>query len=330
MILADKIAELRKKNGWSQEEMADMLGVSRQSVSKWESAQSVPDLNRILEMSRIFGVSTDVLLKDDMEAEAFPEAEVPAGTETAVRISMEEANLYMSEKRSCAGKTALGAMLCILSPVLLVALAGLAESGKTALSEGAVAAAGLTALLIMIGAATAIFITTDMRMERFKEWEKLPIETQYGVIGLVRGLREEYRGTHTTYTVIGVMLCIMSCIPLFLSMAFMESEMLMIFAVCLLLMFISAGTFLLVKTDTVWGSYNVLLEEGEFSREEKQESGRNGNAMKIYWLSALALYLLLSFTTQAWDRTWIVWPVAGVGCAILAGILKALRSRRQR
>ena len=45
MILADKIIDLRKKNGWSQEELAEQLGVSRQSVSKWESGMSVPDLN---------------------------------------------------------------------------------------------------------------------------------------------------------------------------------------------------------------------------------------------------------------------------------------------
>lgn len=67
MILADKIIEERKKNGWSQEELAEKLGVSRQSVSKWESAQSVPDLNRILNMSKIFGVSTDYLLKDEID-----------------------------------------------------------------------------------------------------------------------------------------------------------------------------------------------------------------------------------------------------------------------
>ena len=48
MILAEKISEERKKNGWSQEELAEKLSVSRQSVSKWESGQSVPDLNRIL------------------------------------------------------------------------------------------------------------------------------------------------------------------------------------------------------------------------------------------------------------------------------------------
>lgn len=48
MILADKIAEERKRNGWSQEELAEQLGVSRQAVSKWESAGSVPDLQKVI------------------------------------------------------------------------------------------------------------------------------------------------------------------------------------------------------------------------------------------------------------------------------------------
>lgn len=69
MILADKIIEERKKNGWSQEELANKLGVSRQAVSKWESSGSIPDLQRILQMSELFGVTTDYLLKDEIEEE---------------------------------------------------------------------------------------------------------------------------------------------------------------------------------------------------------------------------------------------------------------------
>lgn len=68
MILADKIVELRKREGLSQEELAQRVGVSRQSVSKWESAQSTPDMNRILALSELFGVSTDYLLRDDIES----------------------------------------------------------------------------------------------------------------------------------------------------------------------------------------------------------------------------------------------------------------------
>ena len=65
MIIADKIIDERKRNGWSQEELADKLQVSRQFVSKWEGAQSIPDINRIIQMAELFGVSTDYLLKDD-------------------------------------------------------------------------------------------------------------------------------------------------------------------------------------------------------------------------------------------------------------------------
>ena len=60
MILADKILELRKQNGWSQEELADKLGVSRQAVSKWEGAQSIPDMERIIALSRLFGVTEPI------------------------------------------------------------------------------------------------------------------------------------------------------------------------------------------------------------------------------------------------------------------------------
>ena len=67
MILAEKIQSLRKKNGWSQEDLAEKLNVSRQSVSKWESAASIPDINKILELAKLFGVTTDYLLKDSME-----------------------------------------------------------------------------------------------------------------------------------------------------------------------------------------------------------------------------------------------------------------------
>lgn len=59
MIFSEKLIQLRKKAGWSQEELADQMNVSRQSVSKWEGAQSVPDLEKIIRLSKLFGVTTD-------------------------------------------------------------------------------------------------------------------------------------------------------------------------------------------------------------------------------------------------------------------------------
>ena len=100
MILADKIIEERKKNGWSQEELAEKLGVSRQSVSKWESAQSVPDLNRILNMSKIFGVSTDYLLKDEIDTvqKNYESIAVEVESKNIKNVSMEEAVDFFEDK----------------------------------------------------------------------------------------------------------------------------------------------------------------------------------------------------------------------------------------
>ena len=97
MILANKITEERKKNGWSQEELANQLGVSRQAVSKWESASSVPDLQRVLELSKLFGVTTDYLLKDEIVPEPVAERMVYSGEELR-KVSMEEANAFLALK----------------------------------------------------------------------------------------------------------------------------------------------------------------------------------------------------------------------------------------
>lgn len=71
----EKIAVLRKQKHWSQEDLAGMLHVSRQAVSKWESGQSLPDLEKILALSDLFSVSTDLLLKNDLPIE--PKTESP-------------------------------------------------------------------------------------------------------------------------------------------------------------------------------------------------------------------------------------------------------------
>jgi transcriptional regulator with XRE-family HTH domain len=63
MTIADRIQSLRKSKGMSQEELADKVGVSRQAVSKWESEQATPDLDKVVIMSDIFEVTTDYLLK---------------------------------------------------------------------------------------------------------------------------------------------------------------------------------------------------------------------------------------------------------------------------
>ena len=160
MIFAEKVLNLRRKNGWSQEELAQKAGVSRQSISKWESAASIPDIDKILELSRIFGVSTDYLLKDDMEQVEFTREDEAGG---ARRVSLEEANAFLRDKRTQARQIALGVLLCIVSPVLLFLLGGLSEPNPwVELSEGVAGGVGMGALLLLVAAAVATFLRLSL------------------------------------------------------------------------------------------------------------------------------------------------------------------------
>ena len=94
MTFSEKLVGLRRKAGLSQEELASRLEVSRQAVSKWESGQTLPDLERAAALSRLFGVSLDYLLKEELEApEALqPEPAAPPEPEKPLRrVSPEEA-----------------------------------------------------------------------------------------------------------------------------------------------------------------------------------------------------------------------------------------------
>ena len=107
MIFADKLITLRKKAGWSQEELAEKLNVTRQSVSKWEGAQSVPDIDKILQLSCLFGVTTDYLLKDDAAEPEYTEDD----TSPLPRVTLAQANDYLAKARANAPKLALAAAL---------------------------------------------------------------------------------------------------------------------------------------------------------------------------------------------------------------------------
>ena len=329
MILADKIIELRKKNGWSQEELAEKLNVSRQSISKWESAQAIPDMNRIITMSQIFGVSTDMLLKDELELTA-AQGEADFDEPQARVVTVEEACDYLEFKSFSSRRTAIGVMLCILSPVLLIFLAGASETGLLKVSDAAAAGIGVPVILIMVGCAVALFITTHLRGERFGYIEEEPIETAYGVSGIARERRERFRGAFATQLTIGIVLCVLAAVPVTMVSLFSHSgntELIGTIAVCVLLIMIAIGVLLIVRSSIIWGSFKALLEEGDYSRAEKAESKRDGVIAGAYWLVITAAFLAISFLTDSWDRSWIIWPVAGVLCAVVISIARALRKR---
>ncbi len=329
MILADKIIELRKKNGWSQEELAEKMDVSRQSISKWEGAQSVPDMNRIIRLSQVFGVSTDFLLKDEIDTEEMTaEPADMTDMEKPRFFSMEEASDFLAQRSVAAGRVAVGVMMCILSPVLLILLEAFYESGRLAITEGQAEGIGLLALFILIGGAVALFVMTGLKGQRFEFLEKELIDTAYGVDGMVKERRERFRGTYIQQMTIGIVLCVVSCVPIFLALIlFGDWDLPMEIAVGALLVMIAIGVLLIVRVSIIWDGFHMVLEEGDYSREQKIENKKNQHIVAIYWLAVTAGYLAYSFVTGNWERSWIVWPVAGVVYGIVTTVARMMRKK---
>lgn len=332
MILADKIIQLRKKSGWSQEELAAQMGVSRQSVSKWESGQSIPDLDKILKLSALFNVSTDFLLKDELSDAPVAVDQAPEADAAVRTVSMEEADAFLTLQAQAAPKIALGVSLCILSPMLLIYLGTLSDvEGGYRVSEAVAMAVGLPVLLLVVVGAVALFLRYGRPLERYDYLDKEAIELAYGVEGVVRKRHGAMVKRHTTRLIVGTALCILAAVPLFVSAVFEEQGALMgpVYGLLATLAMVAVGVYLLVETCTLNGGYQRLLEEGDYTRAKKEESKRNGPLLMIFWGVTTGIYLFWSFWTDDWERTWLVWPVAGVLFVAALGMSSMLHERKK-
>lgn len=326
MIFADKLILLRKKAGWSQEELADQMNVTRQSVSKWEGAQSVPDLEKMLRLSELFGVSTDYLLKDEIEeAEHIDSSD---NTPTLRRVSMEEANAFLSVKLRTAKTIAYAAFLCILSPIDLLILSAISESTVGILNENIANGIGMIVLIILVAIAAVMFISSGSKTAPFAYLEKEKFETEYGVSGMVKERKAQYKDLHTKHNIAGTCLCIAALIPLFIGAIInADSDLFLIIMLSLSFLIAGVGVICFIKTGIIWASYEKLLQEGEYSKENKEKPSLSSAIYTAYWVIAAAVYLGYSLSSNNWGQSWIIWVVAGVIFPAVIAITNAFEKK---
>ncbi len=317
MILGEKVTELRKKNNWSQEELAGQLGISRQSVSKWESGASIPDMDKIIALSNLFSVSTDYLLKDELGEETPSESKAFDDFEGR-KVTVEEANRFLEQTGVFAQKISFAVMLFIFSPICLIFLAGLSEAGM--MNENFAAGIGIMVLLVLVAAGVAIVIINSVSYGKYDYLENECFVTEYGVEGIVHKGKEAFMPTFTKSLSIGVTFCILSAIPLILIGA-MELEKWATCGVAFLLLLVGFGVNQIVNVCIIQGGYQKLLQEGDYTPEEKQFQRRTKYFSAAYWTFITGIFLLISLYHDNWDASWIIWPVAALFFAALRGIL---------
>lgn len=360
MLLSEKIMSLRKRNGWSQEELAQQLGVSRQSVSKWESMTSMPDIQKIMSMSELFGVSTDYLLKDELEelpatamnasgditdttasaAKSEATSDDASASKTVappLSVSLETATEYLDAVARTSRPTSFAITLFILGPALLVSLATYSEDAlyfdPTRISPDALGIAGVCLMMLFIAAGVGLLILQDMKLAKFKQFKRANLELQYGVEAAVRRRAESTESLRYMQQAAGFCLTILSAIP-FLIALYLGAGLTFAIGFLAAAILVSLGVYLLVYSGILRDGYRVLLQEGDFSHDEKNsKKDRESTALryrsiaKAYFGTITLLYVGYSFLTNDWRSSWIIWPISGFLYHIIISILNALKKK---
>ncbi len=300
MIISDKILYLRKKIGYTQEELAEKLNVSRQSVSKWESAQSIPDVSKIMEMSKIFSVSTDYLLKDEIEeveGETTPDID-----NDVIILTIENVNEYIYLKDRSLKFLAVAVFLFILSAIPLIAFTTLSKN------ENIKVALGLICLFVLVVVGVGLCIYSSSILSDYKFIEEKNFQLSNNVSGIIKEKKNAFKQTRIKKLIISISSIILSVLPLIVLSLLTESEKIIILALCFLLLVVSLSVPHIIIGEGKWECYERLLFEGE----NKKGNEKFEIISSIYWASIVVIYLSWSFLTNDWYITWIVWPIAAI------------------
>jgi len=226
-------------------------------------------------------VTTDYLLKEEQgEPEYTAEDDTPA----LRKVTLAQANDCLAKAQANAPKMALATALCIVSPVPLIFLGALSTNSLFPLSEGASAGLGLTILLVLIAIAVVLFMQCGAAVKPYEFLEKEPIDTEYGVTGLVQERRDAFAARYNSANTLGTVLCILAAVPLFAAMMLTDTEVLSASAVCLLLVLVACGVYAFVRVGTIQDAMDQLLETGDFTRDAKARKGVIRAVSAAYWL----------------------------------------------
>ena len=383
MILADKIIKERKRLGLSQEELAEKMNVSRQAVSKWEGGQSIPEIEKILQLSSLFGVTTDYLLKDEIEAVQYTPPNITNGTNSANntqdesaeteqaplitpekedvtsenpsdltdtgdtdnvrKITVKDAEEYISWRRRAAKNIALGVFLCILSAAIVI-FTGISliirnpngviypdpaesadytddipnydhiyEPAPDASRINVISGFLLIPLILVITLSGVVLLAyTGSQNSRWTFIETGSFEIEKAARETVREHQFRFSRTYTALNVVGAVICILSTFLTFKILPFLIGSN-VVFSLLLTILLAGAGTLLFIIAGVRHASMQKLLKEGKYSVK-----GRNSSLTLItsllYWVSVIVTYTLsIIFADTGWRESgfWL-FPVVAV------------------
>ena len=308
MTFGENLQFLRKRGGLTQEDLAERMEVSRQSVSKWESNAAYPEMDAILRLCDLFGVDMDTLLRGDVS-----------------RRFMEDIAGYDKHMNAFSRAIAGGVGLILLGVTVMMFLLIGAQGHEDAVVLPLI---GTTILLVCIAVAVAIFIVSGMGHDRFRK--KHPTIQPFYSEEQIDAFERRFSlliALPVVLILIGIVIQVAIVLVPELSNVGAEDQWALL-GTSILMFCITVAVTVLVWAGIQKSKYNIE----EYNRQTRQEldptpeQKRLNQLVGAVWgagmILATALHLLLGFTMDMWDSAAPIYPVAALLCVAITIFLK--------
>lgn len=291
MSFSDNLQFLRKNRGITQEQLAEKLEVSRQSVSKWESGAAYPETEKLLTMCDMFGCDMDTLMRGDVS-----------------KSFIEDRWGYDAHKTRFANAITFGVGFVLLGISIMFLLVGFGIKEELA----------TIVFLGFVGIAAVAFVAAGLLDDRFNK-EHPEISDFY-----TKEQKDKVEKNFIVSTCACVGLVLLGVIFLLGSEAAgLGTSISEELAGAIFMLFIAVAACIIVRASLIKAKINI--------REHNRENGPQTKADKIsgaihgtIWCLAVAIYLIISFTYNNWHISWLVFPVAAMLSGAAAVILQLI------
>ena len=284
MSLAENLQYLRAREGVTQEQLAERLDVSRQSVSKWESAASYPEMDTLLKLCDMFQVDMDTLLRGSVENSL---SEDTAGYDRFMTLY---ARKIAGGVSAIVGSVALWSFLSAL---------GLSEMLGTAM------------LLLVIAAAAVVFIASGMEEEHFRK--KHPVIPDF----YTEPQKERFHRRYIWYIAGGVGAILLGVVMMVLAFTVLpEREPYESYIGAAFLAVVACAVYFLIYGGMLEDKYNIAKynRQNDPTPEDKSRRRRATTACSVIMILATAVFLFAGLAYYKWNWAAIIYPVGGVLC----------------
>ena len=284
MSLAENLQFLRAREGITQEQLAERMDVSRQSVSKWESGASYPEMDTLLKLCDMFQVDMDTLLRGSVENSL---SEDTAGYDRFMTLY---ARKIAGGVSAIVGSVALWSFLSAL---------GLSEMLGTAM------------LLLVIAAAAVVFIASGMEEEHFRK--KHPVIPDF----YTEPQKERFHRRYIWYIAGGVGAILLGVVMMVLAFTVLpEREPYESYIGAAFLAVVACAVYFLIYGGMLEDKYNIAKynRQNNPTPEDRSRRRRATTACAVIMLLATAVFLTLGLGWDNWESATIIYPVGGVFC----------------